>query len=79
MKLEYRPNAIKQLNKLPEREKRKIVKKLNLLVNDPLSGKLLQGEYLGYRSLRAWPYRIIYELTKTSVRILSLSHRQSAY
>jgi mRNA-degrading endonuclease RelE of RelBE toxin-antitoxin system len=79
MKLEYRPNAIKQLNKLPEREKRKIVKKLNLLVNDPLSGKLLQGEYLGYRSLRAWPYRIIYRLTTTSVLILSIAHRQSAY
>lgn len=79
MKLAYKPQAIKQLKKLPLRQKRKIVKKLEILSKDPQVGKALKGELKTLYSIRAWPYRIIYKLTKTTITIFSIAHRQSAY
>lgn len=79
MQLEYKPHAVKQLNKLPLSEKKKVIRKLELLATDSLVGKALKGELAGLYSLRAWPYRIIYEITSTSLVIYSVSHRQRAY
>lgn len=79
MKLLYKPEAVKQLKKLPLSEKKKIIKKLKALSQNPFAGKVFKGELEGLRSLRAWPYRIIYEIKKKSLIILSISHRQSAY
>ncbi len=79
MRIEYKPEAVKQFKKIPLRELKKIIKKLELLSLYPYSGKILKGELDGLRSFRAWPYRIIYEIKNKSIIILSISHRQSAY
>ncbi|OGG26034.1 hypothetical protein A2960_05780 [Candidatus Gottesmanbacteria bacterium RIFCSPLOWO2_01_FULL_39_12b] len=79
MKLEYKPQAVKQLKKLPKTEVKKIIRKLELLARDPTVGKQLKGELEDLRSLRAWPYRIIYEVKDTSVVIYSVAHRQGVY
>lgn len=79
MQLEYRPEVIKQLKKLPLMEKKKVIKKLELLSQNPNAGKTLKGEFQGLRSLRAWPYRIIYEIREKSLVIFSVTHRQSVY
>lgn len=79
MPLEYKPIAVKQIKKLPLSEKKKVIRKLELLVTDPISGKALRGEFEGLYSLQAWPYRIIYEITSTSVIIYSIGHRQGVY
>ncbi len=79
MKLNYRPQAVRQISKLPQSEKKKVIRKLEALSLDPHSGKLLKGELQGLYSFRAWPYRIVYEVTKTSIIILSVAHRQSVY
>ncbi|OGD62018.1 hypothetical protein A2160_00435 [Candidatus Beckwithbacteria bacterium RBG_13_42_9] len=79
MKLEYKPQVLKQLKKISLNEKKKIIRKLENLLEDPLAGKPLKGELEGLKSLRAWPYRIIYQLNKKSIVIFSISHRQSAY
>ncbi len=79
MQLAYKPEAIKQIKKLPLSEKKKIIRKLELLAQNPHSGKVLKGELEGLRSLRAWPYRIIYEIKKTEIIVFSVTHRQSAY
>lgn len=73
--------ASKQYKHLPPQEKIKIKKKLTLLEQDPLAGKKLSGELSGYRSLRAWPYRIIYTIDESnlSVTIKTIVHRQEAY
>ena len=71
--------AAKELNRLPIQERNKVVKKLRLLKTDSYSGKLLQGEYEGLLSLKAWPYRIIYEVKKDSILVYSIKHRQGAY
>ncbi|OGG14799.1 hypothetical protein A2773_06895 [Candidatus Gottesmanbacteria bacterium RIFCSPHIGHO2_01_FULL_39_10] len=79
MNLSYKPQVIKQLKKLPLSEKKKVIRKLELLANDPLTGKQLKGELAGFRSLRVWPYRIIYEISKDEITVYSIAHRQGVY
>lgn len=73
--------AEKQYQSLPKIEKEKISKKLILLKNDPLAGKKLLGELRGLRSLKTWPYRVIYDLDqrRQEVWIVSILHRQGVY
>jgi len=59
MKIELHPHAIKQWKRISKREHIKIAKKIKQLETAPLSGKLLHGELKGFRSFKAWPYRII--------------------
>jgi len=74
MKLSYKPQAVKQLKKLPLSESKKVIKKLELLKTEPSTGKTLRGELKALRSLRAWPYRIIYKLTKNTIVVYSITH-----
>ncbi|OGH13933.1 MAG: hypothetical protein A3H50_03705 [Candidatus Levybacteria bacterium RIFCSPLOWO2_02_FULL_37_10] len=74
-------NATKQFNRLPKAEQSKIRKKLIALKEDPYSGKQLSGDLNGLFSLKAWPYRIIYEVNKKKrrVEVNKIVHRQGAY
>jgi mRNA-degrading endonuclease RelE of RelBE toxin-antitoxin system len=64
---------------LPKTEKKKIFKKLKFLENKPFSGKCLAGKLKGLRSLRAWPYRILYEISQSAILVHRILHRQGAY
>lgn len=74
-------DAQKQYNRLPKIVQIKIYKKLDVLSKNPYSGKKLGGELSDFWSLRAWPYRIIYEINKKARRIEvhKIAHRQGAY
>lgn len=69
--------AKKQYDHLPLSEKNKVKKKLLLLEANPLAGKKLSGELATYRSLRAWPYRIIYIFNQEmkQVEVSDIEHR----
>lgn len=71
----------KQYEQLPKKEQIKVHKKLLLLAENPTVGKKLTGQLWGIRSLRAWPYRIIYEINEKEKRIevLKIAHRQGVY
>ena len=73
--------AQKQYIKLNQLDKEKIDKKIILLKNEPFIGKKLSGEYKETRSLKAWPYRIIYFINerKKEIWIVSILHRQGVY
>ncbi len=75
----FKDSSYKQLKKLNKVEKNKVSKKLLALASDPYAGKALQGGYKGLYSLRAWPYRIIYEISKDSIVVFSIAHRQGSY
>jgi len=64
---------------LPREEVKKVVRKLDILEADSMIGKQLDGDYAGMRSLRAWPYRIIYYFNGKTVEVVSVEHRQSVY
>ncbi len=71
----------KEFSKLPKSEQKKVIKKLKSIESNPLSGKPLTGKLIGSYTIRAWPYRIIYEFKKKELIILvnKIQHRQNAY
>lgn len=81
MQLALSKNAQREYERIPERERAKIKKKLISLKNSPHSSKKLSGEFAGYYSIKAWPYRILYEINKKKnvVEVHKISHRQRAY
>ena len=74
-------NAQKEYEHLPKSDQVKIHKKLTALKTSPYSGKKLTGEMKGIYSLRAWPYRILYDINQPEkrVEIHKIVHRQGAY
>ena len=81
MQLALSKNAQREYEKIPEHERTKIKKKLISLEANPRSGKKLSGELSNYYSLRAWPYRILYEINakQNLIQIHKISHRQRVY
>lgn len=81
MRVVIAEEAEKQYKRLPKPEKTKIKKKLAVLESDAYAGKKLTGNLAGLRSLRAWPYRILYTVKedKQELVVNSILHRQGAY
>lgn len=81
MDIIFSHDAGKQYQRLSKPEQTKIHKKLTALKYYPYEGKKLTGELAGVRSLRAWPYRILYEVNenKKRVEIHKIAHRQGVY
>lgn len=79
MKIEYSDTALKFLKKSRKSDQKKILKKIEVLTIDPISGKKLEGEYQGLRSFKAWPFRIIYYLSEGTIHIVTIEHRQGVY
>ncbi len=80
MRVEYSPKASKFLKKTQKSDRAKIIKKIELLAQEPYIGKKLRGEFEGLRTLRAWPFRIVYQLSETGVvEIVIIEHRQQVY
>jgi len=75
------PKALKQYNHLPKSEQAKIKKKLLGLEQNSREGKKLSGEFEELRSLKAWPYRIIYSVdnVEKKIFIVTIAHRQGVY
>jgi mRNA-degrading endonuclease RelE of RelBE toxin-antitoxin system len=71
--------AKKQLQRLPKTEQRKIERRMSVLESNAFEGKKLCGELAGLRTLRSWPYRIIYYIENDTVIIDSIAHRQGVY
>ncbi len=76
-----KPKVQKELNKLADRERNKITLILYVIAKDPFLGKKLEGELKGYYSVRAWPYRIVYEIRKKElvIVVIKIGHRQGVY
>ena len=81
MKVEYSRTAIKQIKKLPKNKQIKVLATIEKLKNDPYAGKKLKGEFEELRSLKIWPYRIIYRyLSQEKLLFINvIKHRQKAY
>lgn len=71
----------KQLDKLPFSKRRKITDKLVLLSNDSYLGKKLGGKFSSCRSMRIWPYRVIYQINNWQkiIYVITVEHRQGVY
>ena len=76
-----KPKVSKTLDNLDDSTRARIRLVLDSIAQDPFSGKKLEGELKGKYSVRAWPYRIIYQVYKKELLILvvDLGHRQGIY
>ena len=76
-----KPSAEKELKKLPKKDYYRIISAIVAISGNPFAGKKLEGEYRGCRSLRIWPYRIIYRIYQKEllVIIIRIGHRQGVY
>ena len=73
--------AKKDLDKINQKYRKRIQVTLLMLANDPYQGKKLIGKYHKYRSIRVWPYRILYipQKKKLIVFVIRIGHRQGVY
>lgn len=80
-RLQLTKEAEKNISRLPKSEVKKIFKKLHILKINPYLGKKLNGELENYYSLRAWPYRILYQINNNEliIYIYRIAHRQGVY
>lgn len=81
MEVVITPKANKQYDQIPKTEQIKIKKKLLVLDQNPYDGQKLSGNFSGLRSLRAWPYSIIYYVDRKLKRVfvVTIAHRQGVY
>lgn len=75
-------SAEKQLNNIPQKERKKIIEAIKLLVDNPRPNgvKKLKGYEQTYR-IRIGDYRVIYQIKDQEMLILILDsiHRKDAY
>jgi mRNA interferase RelE/StbE len=77
---EWKENALRNLEKLESSLVKRIVKKVEDMIEDPFSCdvKKLKGFHNYYR-LRVGDYRVIFELNNSSIIILKVGHRKHIY
>ncbi len=81
MNLIYSDEAIKNLKSIGPSDQKRAQKKLELLMDHPLAGKQLEGKFSGFRSLRAWPLRIVYSFNPKTQEIFinNIDYRGGVY
>ncbi len=80
-RIKIKPSAVKDLDKLPRRDQERIKASFIGLSHNPFAGKKLLGEFQGFDTIRVFPYRIIYYISKKEVLvyIVDIGHRQGVY
>lgn len=73
--------AEKSFLKLPLSAQTKISKAIDKLIQNPLVGEKLKGEFEGQYKIYAWPYRVIYifSAVESVITVVEIEHRQGAY
>ena len=80
-KIQFTPEAARLLSKLHPENKNDIKKAMNELRQNPHTGKDLQEELFGFKSLRIKKYRIIYYLKEEEylLRVYYIGQRRDVY
>ncbi len=73
--------ALKELEKLPQKEITGILHKVNELSANPYFGKPLKGQFSGYYRLRHGIYRVIYSIKHRvlQIHIFRVGKRSDVY
>ncbi len=79
--LEVKTKAQKQLEFFPKKDQRRVLMAFEVLKENPTAGNQLEGKYKGLRSLRVWPYRILYAIDHSiiTVTVVKIGHRKDVY
>ena len=80
-KMRFTPESSRLLSKLHPENKKLIKQALTELRQNPYTGKDLQEELRGFKSLRLKQYRIIYDIDeeKNTIQVYHISRRIDVY
>ena len=79
--LKIKQSAFKEILRLGKADRKRLVKAIDNLTDNPHVGKLLKGEFSGLRRIRVGSFRVIYEINEGEILILVLrvAHRKKVY
>lgn len=77
--IHFTRRALRDIRKLPPERRREIEIALDVLLEAPMAGDPLHGQWKGYRKLRASDYRVIYRTSAGVVEVQYVRHRRKAY
>lgn len=79
---EFKPQAIRDLRKLPKKIQRRIIKKLDFYISsqNPLffADHLIHHD-IGEHRFRIGDYRVVFDVEEEKIIILTLGHRKEIY
>ncbi|MBS3065426.1 type II toxin-antitoxin system RelE/ParE family toxin [Candidatus Pacearchaeota archaeon] len=77
--IDWKENAIENLDKLEPSISKRIVKKVDELINNPFSKDIKRLKGSDCFRLRVGDYRIIFSIEKNLITILKVGHRKNIY
>ena len=77
--IKFEKRAIKELEKLPKKEARKIINGISLLADDLKGDVKKLTDYSPEYRLRIASYRILFEINENIITIYKVKHRKDAY
>ena len=74
-------SAVRELARLPRRDRERIVHAIDRLGDNPLAGSPLKGDLRGLRRVRVGDHRVVYEVLdgELVVLVVLVAHRREAY
>jgi mRNA interferase RelE/StbE len=81
MKIEITKRAKKDIDSLTAQTKKRCAEAVRVLVDNPMRGESLKGEFHGLRRYRVGNFRIVYEISAGNdlITIHAVKHRRDVY
>ncbi len=81
MKITFKPSAIKELGRLPERVQTAVLEKIEALADSPRPPGAIKLTSSDLYRIRVSTYRVIYEIIDEEIKIviIRIRHRKDAY
>ena len=76
-----RRSAARELERVPRRDRERLVEAIDRLAENPYAGNALKGGLRGLRRLRVGDCRVLYEVEEDAliVLVIRVAHRRDAY
>ena len=78
-KIKWTEKSLHELDKLEQNISRRIIKKVDELMNNPYSMEIKKLRGLNAFRLRIGDYRVIFEIERDLITILKVGHRRNIY
>lgn len=74
-------SAAREIGRIPRDDRMRIIRAIDRLAEQPLTGSVLKGGLRGLRRVRVGRYRVLYEVLDDElvVLVVRVSHRREAY
>lgn len=74
-------SAARELGRIPRDDRMRIIRAIDRLAEQPLTGSVLKGGLRGLRRVRVGCYRVLYEVLDDElvVLVVRVPHRREAY